>query len=163
METDKIYVKGYFKSLQIVHLALVLGIVFFALITIFLQLNGFGDLGEDLNNIFFYTVIAFTIGGLFASNMVFKKKLGAINPKNSLLEKGEKYREALIIKFALIEGPAFFSIVVYMLTGNSILLIIIAFLVVVFIINRPTKDKFVIDLGLNSEERKFLGDDENVF
>jgi hypothetical protein len=113
METIKMTSAGYFKSIKIVHLALVIGVVFFALVSVFLQINGFGTLGELINNGLLLIIPLLALIGIFGSNFIFKKRLRKIVDKTNLNEKMEDYRSALILKFALIEGPSFFAIVAY--------------------------------------------------
>jgi len=135
METIKMTSGGYFKSIKIVHIALVIGIVFFTLISVFLQISGFGTVGQEINNGLLLLVPIFALIGIFASNLVFRKKLKGIREKSNLKEKMEDYRSALIIKLALIEGPSFFTVVAYLLTGNYIFLGIVVVLIIVFLIS----------------------------
>ena len=146
----------YFKSIKIVHIALVAGIVFFALISVFLQFSGFGTVGQEISNGLLIFVPAFAFIGIFLSNFLFKKKLYGINVKPTLKEKMEDYRSALIIKFALIEGPSFFTVVAFLLTGNYIYLGIIAILIIVFLIHAPNKSKFIHDIELSKNELELI-------
>ena len=65
---------------------------------------------------------------------------------------GHMDKSAYIVKMGLIEAPAFFSIVVFLLTGNLWLLIQIIAVLLVMIINRPTADQIVNELGLERSQ-----------
>lgn len=151
---------GYFKSIKIVHIALVVGIVFFTLVSILLQIKGFGTVGQEIDNVLLIVVPIFALIGIFASTLVFKNKLNGIRKKSSLKEKMEEYRSALIIKFALIEGPSFFVVVSYLLTGNYIYLGILVILIIVFLIYTPNKTKFINDLELTKNDSELINNSE---
>lgn len=151
---------GYFKSIKIVHLALVIGVVFFALVSVFLQINGFGTLGELINNGLLLIIPLLALIGIFGSNFIFKKRLRKIVDKTNLNEKMEDYRSALILKFALIEGPSFFAIVAYLLTGNYIFLGTAVVLIIVFLIYTPSRTKFISDLELTKDESDLINNDK---
>lgn len=151
---------GYFKSIKIVHLALVIGVVFFALVSVFLQINGFGTLGELINNGLLLIIPLLALIGIFGSNFIFKKRLRKIVDKTNPNEKMEDYRSALILKFALIEGPSFFAIVAYLLTGNYIFLGTAVVLIIVFLIYTPSRTKFISDLELTKDESDLINNDK---
>ncbi len=162
METIKMTSGAYFKSIKIVHLALVIGVVFFTLISVFLQFNGFGTVGHELTNILLIVVPIIALVGVFASAFLFKKKLNGINGRSNLKEKMEDYRSALIVKLALIEGPSFFTIIAFLLTGNYIFLGIAVMLIIVFLIYKPSQTKFINDLELTNKELDLINNADAV-
>ena len=74
----------------------------------------------------------------------------------NLNEKLTGYQSALIIKYALVEGPAFFTIVAYLLTANILFPFITVFLVFVLVLSAPRKDKLISDLNLSLSETNLL-------
>ncbi|WP_167618647.1 hypothetical protein [Maribellus sediminis] len=156
MNQEKLTPKEYFRSLQIVHLALMAGIVSFIVIAIVLQNMGFESDGEDMIPALIYVVPVFMIGGILASNNVFKFRLKTCISQSGLKQKLEEYRSALIIKFALVEGPSFFAIIAYLLTANLVFVGITVLLLAVLLSYRPTPAKSIIDLELDYDERKIL-------
>ena len=161
MEAFKMTSGEYFKSIKIVHIALVVGVVFFALISVFLQINGFGTVGHEIDKVLLIVVPIFALIGIFASNFVFKKKLNEIQKKSNLKEKMEEYRSALIIKLALIEGPSFFAVVSFLLTGNYIYLGLTVILIIVFLIYTPNKTKLINELELTKKESDLIYNSES--
>jgi hypothetical protein len=160
METIKMTSGGYFNSIKIIHIALVVGVVFFTLVSVLLQIQGFDTIGQEIDNVLLIVVPIFALFGIFASNLVFKKKLNGIRKKSNLKEKMEEYRSALIIKLALIEGPSFFAVVSYLLTGNSIYLGILLLLIIVFLIYTPNKTKLINDLELTKNDSELINNSE---
>ena len=72
------------------------------------------------------------------------------------------YQSALIVKLALIEGPAFFTVVAYLLTTNVLFPVIAVFLEVVMVLSAPRKDKLITDLNLSMKETSILENPDSV-
>lgn len=162
MESIKMTSGEYFKSLKVVHLALVVGVVFFALTSILLQFAGFGTLGPDVDKILVLVVPIIALIGSYTSNFIFRKKLSEIKKKSSLKEKMEEYRSAFIIRLALIEAPSFLTVVAYLLTGNYLFLGIVVALLIVFFIYSPNQSKFIAELELTKSESDMINNPETV-
>lgn len=155
--------KDFFKSVQIIHLALITGVIILGIFAysfhyIGIEMEG----GKDLNFDLIYVVPVFAIAGIIASNLVFKQKLKECIARPNLKEKLNCYRSALIIKFALIEGSSFFALVAFLLTGDLLYLGFAAILVVVFITYIPSKEKSIVDLELNQTEKQIIYDADAI-
>src|SRR5258705_13991164 len=99
--------KDYMKSLSILNLALIMGLVIFSIIVSFLILTKSVPINDmDLYNVLKYLVPLLSFGGLFASRAVFKSRLNSISENSTLIQKLNEYRAALIVRYALLEGPA---------------------------------------------------------
>ena len=153
MEAKPQSMKEYFLSLQIVYYALIAGQLIFALLTFYLIRSGLFD-GEqaELRNIFIYIVPVFVVGGLFISHLLFKSFMNTARGKKNLYEKLTFYRSALIIRYALLEGPSFFAIVVYLLTGDYLFLGMSGLIIITFFTLKPSAERALNDLELNPEE-----------
>jgi hypothetical protein len=162
METMEWTSGSYFKSIKVVHAALVIGVVLFLLITVVLDLNGFASGDEEIRMALLLVASVFTFGGVFAGNYIFKKRISIIREKTNLREKMDDYRSALIVKWALIEGPAFLAVVAFMLTGDLIFFGIGVLLVIVFLVYTPSRNKFIKDLSLSPNEVQVINDLNSV-
>lgn len=151
--------KDFFKSVQIIHLALITGVIILGIFAFSFHYIGIEmEGGKELNFALIYVVPVFAIAGIVASNLVFKQKLKECITRPNLKEKLNCYRSALIIKFALIEGSSFFALVAFLLTGDLLYLGFAAILVVVFITYTPSKEKSIVDLELNQTEKQIIYD-----
>ncbi len=159
MNNYKTTPEEFLKSIQIIHMALITGVVLFALIAVYIHFSGFEfDGGKELNSGLIIVVPVFAIAGIIASRLVFKFKLKECITKQNMEEKITDYRSALIIKFALIEGCAMFSVIAFLLTNNLLYLGITGLLLVVFIIYRPTAETLSADIEVTQK-----GDDKNRY
>ena len=138
------------RSMKIVYIALVMGVAFFILITIYLNQSVGGFMGESeetegFNNIYLLVANIMAIGSIMGGILIFSKRIKNIK-KFQLSEKLKKYRELMIIRAATIEGAAFLFIVGFMLTGSNIFLfeaIAVLFLLVFFF---PTNNRIVNEI-----------------
>jgi len=158
METQTLTVGNYFKANIIIHVAMVMGLVFFLLVSFLLQKNSFGTIGGNLSKSAVYITPIIALIGLFGSASLFKRKLNGCRTKQHLNEKLTEYRSALILKFAIIEGTTFILIIFYFLTGEFIILSAAGLLIIVFTTYIPTKAKLINDLALSFTDRQILDD-----
>ena len=113
---------------------------------------------KDLREIFLVIVPLIVIGGFLSSRFIFKARLNTIKNQDNLIVKMTDYRGTLIIKYALLEGPSFFSIVVFLLTGDYLFLGLSGLIIVYFFFIRPTSEAAVNDLELSIMEVQYIND-----
>lgn len=80
-------------------------------------------------------------------------RLKNINEKTELKEKLSEYRLMLITKFVLLEAPTIVSIVLYFVSWDIRLLLSAIVMIIVFIGNKPDKNKIIESLNLNSADK----------
>ncbi|MCF8297420.1 MAG: hypothetical protein K9J13_07765 [Saprospiraceae bacterium] len=157
MKTNEQKTIPYFKSLKIIHIALVIGISFFGIFAFIIHYNKLMEVDSpELSSMFGFIVPIFFVGGIAASFILFKRKINSIKFKPKFSDKMFEYRSALILRYALLEGPAFFSLVIYLLLGEWIFLVYAAIIIIIFLTIKPTFEKAVIDLELSPEEQEKL-------
>lgn len=156
MEQTLLTSKSYFTSLKIIHFALTAGVVFFLLIAIALQFTGFEPELKEMETILLGITAFAAIAGIFTGNLLFRKRLEQLVELKSLKEKLTGYQSALIVKYAVVEGPVFFCVVAYLLTANILFPVIAVFLVFVLVLFAPRKDKLISDLNLSLTETNEL-------
>jgi hypothetical protein len=153
--------KEYFKGLNIVYLALLVGQVFFILIALFLFYYARFNVGAaELSEFLIYIVPLFTIAGILASNFLYRKRISMIKLKQELPVKLDNFRSLVVVRLALLEAPSFFAIVAYLLTAQLIYLGFSALIIFVFLTVRPTRMRVISDLELNREEQKQINNPE---
>jgi hypothetical protein len=150
--------KEYFRVLSILHASLMSAQLFFAAIVFYLHSSGSIASSTGSMNILFYVVPLVILGGLIGSSVLFKSKLKSLHQIIELKDKLTGYRVALLLKYAMLEGPSLFSIVVYFLTANFIFLCFTGLIIVVFLVNRPSPENAATDLELSPSDRTKLLD-----
>ncbi|CAG2532334.1 hypothetical protein MAR621_02432 [Maribacter dokdonensis] len=145
-------IKSFIKSLTIMHLFLLIGLSIFTL-GVFLQINSFNTSTAG-QGVFLYMVPVFAMLGYFGSQWVFKKMTSNIKSESRLEEKLKKYQSALLIKYALIEIPAFIGLFAYYNTANALPLVISVCLLAYLAAQRPNKANIINNIPLKAQEKE---------
>lgn len=145
----------FLNKIMLIYFALIsstlmVGVVFYFLVKDIQPSN------EDL----FFPLILVAIIMLFTSLFIIKflngLQLKSINEKNNLSEKLPAYLTLQIIKFAMIEGIALFTLVGFYLTVNPLFFIVFIGALSFYIIERPSKEKFLFEVELAQEEKDIV-------
>jgi hypothetical protein len=163
MATKQLTSKEYFRILNILYFALFAGQVLFGVVILGFSLSGETiQEGLEFRDVFTIIVPLFFVGGIYGSHMLFKNKLIVAKNKSSLFEKMADYRSALIARWALLEFPSFFSMVVCFWTGDLFFLVMAALILVYFISIRPSIEKTEIDLELDISDKITINNPDAV-
>jgi hypothetical protein len=145
---------GIFKSLQTVHRAMLLGIILFAIIAFYL--NYAGSLTPALqqhDQALQVVAIVLSLSGFFIGNALFKKRIFQLRTfGGDMNNKLSTYRSVCLLQWILLEAPALFATICFLLVGNYAFLALAAALMILFAINVPTKIKMAMLLQIREEE-----------
>jgi len=86
------------------------------------------------------------------------RKMAAIDPKEPFARKFEQFQVAMIIRWAMIEGVALFSIVGMIVLQDAKQLVIFLICMLVLSMNTVTREKLVRGAKLNPDEERELAD-----
>lgn len=139
--------KPFLQILSMLHIGLLIGLIAF---TFFAYYTGDALKTESYPNgdIFFYLVPIGAIIGYFLSNSVFKNMVHKIPEKLPLQSKLARYQSASLIKYAILEAPAFLALFAFLQSSNALYLTIAVTLIIYFFTQRPTEDKIKKALSL---------------
>jgi len=143
---------AFFKIISVIHLAMILGQLFFGTAVFYITNNFQINLKPNGDPLFYVAVFLFLFG-IFGGSFIFKQQVAKLAGKPLLIEKTQGYQSALIIRFALAEGASLFAIVRHMDHGNLFYLIMVGVNILYFLWMRPTKLKVADDLNLNYEDK----------
>lgn len=143
------------KVLKIIHLGLVAGLVlFFCVASFVVYRDKVND--PEMAEIFEMAVPLLALMALMAGRFIPKQVLNKIDPNSGLGDKLQRYNVVMIMRCAFIEGAALFSIVTYMITGDVLLQVLAAILIITLGIQHPTKSKLINELRLDADQRQEL-------
>lgn len=126
------------QALIIIHTAMLIAQILFSVIVYYLKQNNTSDLDNDFGRKIQMIITGIAVISVVAALFLFKKNIEKLKNIKELKEKILKYRQASIIKFALLEFATFVAIIGYFLTLNISYLILSAVLIVFFALQRPT-------------------------
>ena len=144
--------KSFLKTLTIIHASLCVGLVVFAIYA-YIQ-NGSFSSTMDTSDVFIYLVPVVAMIGYFGSKFVYQNLLRNLSTSEPLPKKLQRYYVASLVKYALIEGPAFLALFVYFTSGNAMHLVIAFSLIIYLFFQRPTLEKLKQELPINLEEKR---------
>jgi hypothetical protein len=146
----------FYKTISIIHLALIAGQILFG-ITAFFIVNSTNIVMNPPDDIFFYLVPLLAFTGIIAGSYLFKQKLNGLANVITLKEKLAIWQTAVIIRFAMAEGPSLLGIAAYLNTGNLFYLFISGLIILYFIWIAPKKQNITDELDLSYEEKIEMG------
>jgi hypothetical protein len=152
------HMKNYSSSLRLIYLALGAGQAAFALIAYLLRTfkpQRF-DAGPDMTLALYIALSIVSILGVSMSFILFSMKLGSASQKETLTEKLEEYRLACLLRWALLEFPAFLAVVAFLLTGANCFLFGFGMVFLLFMYARTSGDRIQKDLNLGFDEAEQL-------
>jgi uncharacterized membrane protein YgdD (TMEM256/DUF423 family) len=129
------------QAARIISAAMIIGVTLFGGIALFLNKIEHTPTAPELDPIIGYAGIILAAAFISISFLVFKKRSESAAAANDN-EKKEIYRATIIIQYALLEGPALFNVIAFMLTGNKQSIIIAACCIIVMLTQFPTEEKF---------------------
>jgi len=144
----KLSLNKYIKSLAKIHITLIFIQLIFMLVTLFLRVEDYINIGAGSFSYFSYILPVVVFAGLFAGNRIFKRTTKIASEKSTLVKKLKLYRKGVMIRYSLWIIPSLASIVAWFLTGNWIYLVLSGLIVVVFFVNRPTIERVKHDLDI---------------
>ena len=147
--------KTVLKTVQLVHLAMVLGLVVFGLFGYF-QSEGFVYSTDGDIDVFLYLVPIVVLVGYFGSQIVFNKMLSKIRSNDPMATKLAKYQMATLMKFVCIEVPTLLALLAFYLTSNALYLVIAICMTAYLFVQRPNLSRLLVDVQLNAEEKKII-------
>ena len=144
--------KSFLRVLSLIHISLFSGLLLFAIFAYFQ--NGSFTAAMNQEDIFVYIVPVVAAVGYFASQHLLRKLLSGIKKEEQLQSKLGKYQTALLVQYAVIEGPAFLALFAYYGTGNALHLVIAISLLAFLFTKKPTVAKLIKDVPLTLEEHR---------
>lgn len=133
---------------------MLIGMVIFCVIAFFLNNAGtIEPIAKDLDHPLQVIVITLAAAGFFIGNNYFRKKvLQEAQVLQLPRQKVALYRHASIVQWALLEGPAIFSIISFLITGNFAFLALAATVMLLFAMAFPAKHKMALLLSLTEND-----------
>lgn len=147
-----------FTALNMIHKALLMGQVLLAAVCTYLVYSKTVEPpAPEWEKMLQVIALILTFTSIYASFALFKKKLMQIREMQAgIKEKFEQYRAASILQWALIEGPAIFSIIGFFLTGNYAFLALMLAIIFLFVMTGPSKLKIQLQLQLSEADLEEL-------
>ncbi len=153
---DGIQPKAAFKAIKIFFYALNTGLLLFFMVGIYLNGMQIPNFKQELDIL---TIVSlFLLAAIPVGYSISNRKFDAIDAGDSFSVKWEQFQSAMIIRWAMIEGAALFSLVGLIVLQDAKQLVLFIICILVLSTNSVNKEKATRLARLNSEESKALGE-----
>lgn len=142
------------KAIQVVYSSLIIGPLLFLIVSIFLISQGGAFVTDDVNfmNMMLLVALIMSVLTITTGIIIFKSRMKAISPDAEVKEKIIVYRATMIIRAALMEGAAFFSIVCFLLFGHYVFFVIALVCLGIMLVFFPTRTRIANEIKNNVED-----------
>ena len=143
-----------YRILRVIFYALNTGLLVFFMVGIYLngmQIPAFQSKIDILTIVNILLLVSIPAGYTISN-----RKMEAIDPVDPFSRKFEQFQTAMIIRWALIEGIALFSVVGLIVLRDANQLIIFLICILALSMNSISKEKVIRGAKLNQEEAKAL-------
>ena len=145
--------RSYIKTLTLIHSALMIG-PFLLGTFFFLNTEIISTAEQDGNAMFIYVFPLIGLIGIFGGKFLYKLFLNPLLSKETLGKKLTGLQSALLIQYALLEGPALLNIIWFGQSGNTLFLTVGGVLLLYLFVLRPKSSKIESDLQLQGEHKR---------
>ena len=149
---NKSTVENFFTTINILFFALLGGQTVYFFIGLFLIQSGNMKGLPGLNTIFMFITPVVVLTSILTSKFIYSKQVASFDRTSSLENKVISYRTNNILKLALLEGANIFNISIMIITANYFFAAFFIIIIALFFLNRPTKEKFIMDYEISSDE-----------
>ena len=153
---EKFQAKGAYRTLKIIFYALNTGLLLFFIVAIYLNEMQIPEFKDGFDILTYVNV--FLMASIPAGYTISSRKMEAIDAGDSFARKFEQFQAAMIIRWAMIEGTALFSLVGLIVLQDAKQLVIFVICILVLSSNTITKEKVTRMAKLNAEESRALDD-----
>ena len=141
---------------------MLIGMVGFTAVVLFIK-SGNGEINtHGLSFPFSIVVPVLAAIAIIVSKLMYSRLCKSAFTKVKLSDKMQVYYSANIIRLALVEGAALFSIVVVFISGEIYFLLFTLLLFLIFYTFKPSRERAISDLKLNPEEATQIKNDEFI-
>ncbi len=146
--------KMAYRTIKLIFYSLNTGLLLFFMVSVYLNGMQVPAFQDEIDILTIANILL--LGVIPVGYMISSRKMEAINPLDPFSKKFEQFQTAMIIRWATIEGTAFFSIVGLILLQDAKQLILFIICIIVLSMNSVTKEKVTRMAKLNQKEAKAL-------
>ncbi len=151
---NNLHPKQAFRALKLIYYALNMGLLLFFFVGVYMNdmaIPAFKD-GVDILTL----VNILLMGTIPLGNLISGRKLAAIEAGDPFARKFEQFQSAMILRWAMIEGVALFSVVGLIVLKDGKQMVLFVICILILSMNTVTKEKVVKMARLNPKEAQSL-------
>ena len=143
---------NYFVTLNIIFFALFSGQVIYFFVALYLIQSGNINEYGGMNTIFMFITPIVVLSSILGSKFIYTKQVTEFDKSLPIENKLVSYRTANIIRLALLEGANIFNTSILIITANYFFAALFVIIIILFLFNRPNKEKFIMDYEVSADD-----------
>lgn len=143
---------NYFVTLNIIFFALFSGQVIYFFVALYLIQSGNLNEYGGMNTIFMFITPIVVLSSILGSKFIYTKQVTEFDKSLPIENKLVSYRTANIIRLALLEGANIFNTSILIITANYFFAALFVIIIILFLFNRPNKEKFIMDYEVSADD-----------
>ncbi len=151
-----------FRSLTIIFFALLIGQFVFLAVAFFVRAGESMEDAPELVEPFRYLVPIMAAMMIPLSHIIARRITDKGAEAPDLVSKLVSYQTSSIVRFAMHEGPALFGIVAFLSTGDEFFLYVVGGVILLFLLNIPSREKAITALRLNDDEQRAVRENRDI-
>ena len=146
-------IKEIYRSMKIMYVGIVLGVIGFFAITLYLNVVMLLSLTDDkdLKNILNMVSVLSMLSLIPLAFYLYKKKLSAISSELPFIERIVLYKKTYLIKIVLLDACCFLCIGFFFISNNQYILYSVLISIIALLMSYPNKTTLISDLKTESE------------
>ncbi|MDX2432224.1 MAG: hypothetical protein QNK35_14905 [Bacteroides sp.] len=146
--------KAAFRALKLIYYALNTGLLLFFLVGIYLNDMAIPEFKDGVDILTLVNVLL--LGMIPIGNVISGRKLAAIEAGDPFARKFEQFQSAMILRWAMIEGVALFSVVGLIVLQDGKQMVLFVICILILSLNTVNKEKMIKLAKLTPEEALLL-------
>lgn len=163
-EQQPLTLKSFLLICNVLYFSLLTGVLLMLAVFVFF-VSTEGAIAEEevqTKKIFQIGLAVAGLGMYFLSNYLYNSKTKQISSTDSLFNKLQAYRTALLISLVLLEFVLLLAVILYFMFGDLFFLAFIAMMLAFYGLKKPSKSEIFKVVPLTSEEKEKLNNQEPI-
>jgi hypothetical protein len=144
--------RNNFKQLKIIFYGLAAGQLFFFLVVFIIEKNWSNQLSGEQLNIVKFIIPILILTALISSRIIYNQRIKYADKSVIIQKKFSSFKINNIVRWAQLESANILSSLAYLLTGYYLYAILSLILLLLYLINIPTKERFIFEYELTPDE-----------
>ena len=156
-DAAKKQVRQFFNQLTLIFIGFLASIFLFTIAVLIVTATA-DTKSRDLDTLLLISAPLSSMALILVSHRLFLARVKVAKNAEKLYQKMDAYRGALILRFMLLDGAAFLQLIAFFLTENRVFILIAIVVATLFMLYRPTLERFIRDMELSSVEAQVMRD-----
>lgn len=151
-------IRKFFRQLNYMFFVFLAGIIIFSLVAWIVTAGGEAPMNSQYETFLRFAAPISGIALILMSNRLFANRIREGRTAEKLYQKMDAYRAGAVIRMLVLDGAAFINLISFVMAGNYLFLFLCLAILIMFILTKPSLEKFITDMQLSEMEEQVMRD-----